>query len=149
MNPLIRTGTVLLTFLCASMAAWAQPILDPTRPPPDWLPTKPGAEGIASPSAANGGEAPPQLQSLLVSSSRRFAIIEGQLLTVGDAFRDSRVVEVRSTEVLLRSERGTQTLKLFPDVQLHPAKTVAKKSKSPQTAHPSGDRRSIVIKETK
>jgi hypothetical protein len=67
----------------------------------------------------------PRVQSLLIGRSRKYAIIEGQLVGVGDTFRGARVVAVRPTGVVLRSERGTQTLRLFPDVEKRPVKPAA------------------------
>ena len=102
--------------------AWGQPLSDPSRPPQAWLapPSKaPGAPGSAE------AERPPQLQSLLIGPSRKYAIIDGQLVGVGDAFRDGRVVAVTSAGVVLSSERGKETLSMFPNVQKHPVKPAA------------------------
>ena len=102
--------------------AWGQGLSDPTRPPPAFLAALPKAPGTA---AAAEPEVVPQLQSLLIGPSRRYAIIEGQLLGVGDSFKGARVVAVRPAGVVLRSERGTETLRLFPDVEKRPVKPVA------------------------
>jgi len=102
--------------------AWGQALSDPTRPPQAWLAAQPKAAGAA---AAAEQETAPHLQSLLIGPSRRYAIIDGQLLGVGDTYRDARVVAVRPAGVVLRSKSGTQTLKLFPDVEKRPVKPVA------------------------
>jgi hypothetical protein len=96
--------------------------LDPTRPPQAWLAAQPKVAG--APAAADQ-EAAPQLQSLLIGPSRKYAIIDGQLLGVGDTFKDARVVAVKPAGVVLRSERGSETLKLFPDVDKRPVKPLA------------------------
>lgn len=112
--------------LGSGFAAWGQAtgqvLLDPTRPPPEWLAAQPKAAGV--PGEADPGAAP-QLQSLVIGPSRRYAIIEGQLVGVGDTFKDARVVAVRPSGVVLRSERGTQTLRLYPDVEKRPVKPMA------------------------
>jgi hypothetical protein len=115
----IAALALVLGCLCP---AWGQALSDPTRPPQAWLDAQLKAAGAAT---AAEQEVAPHLQSLLIGPSRRYAIIDGQLLGVGDTFRDARVVAVRPTEVVLRSERGTQTLRLFPDVEKRPVKPVA------------------------
>jgi hypothetical protein len=114
-------AALALVVSCLS-PAWGQALSDPTRPPQAWLAAQP--KGAGTPAAAEQ-EVVPQLQSLLIGPSRRYAIIDGQLLGVGDTFRDARVVAVRPAGVVLRSERGTQTLRLFPDIEKRPVKPVA------------------------
>jgi hypothetical protein len=103
--------------------AWGQALSDPTRPPQAWLAAQPKAAG--TPAAEQDAVPQLHLQSLLIGPSRRYAIIDGQLLGVGDKFKDARVMAVRPAGVVLRSERGTQTLRLFPDVEKRPVKPVA------------------------
>lgn len=118
--PCARWAIAALALGCLS-PAWGQALSDPTRPPQAWLDAQPKVAG--APAAEQ--EVVPQLQSLLIGPSRRYAIIDGQLLGVGDTFRDARVVAVRPAGVVLRSKRGTQTLRLFPDVEKRPVKPVA------------------------
>jgi hypothetical protein len=129
-------GASVALAMGAFSATWGQTLSDPTRPPPAWIaahakapaPGSPGGASVAPGTMAGDGanaEPLPRLQSLLLGPSRKYAIIEGQLVGVGDTFRDARVVAVRSTGVVLRSERGTQTLRLFPDVEKRPVKPVA------------------------
>jgi MSHA biogenesis protein MshK len=98
--------------------AWGQALSDPTRPPQAWLATQQKAAGAAGAEQ----EVVPHLQSLLIAPSRRYAIVDGQLLGVGDTIGDARVVAVTPAGVRLRSTSGTRTLRLFPDVEKHPAK---------------------------
>jgi MSHA biogenesis protein MshK len=107
--------------LGGASAAWGQALTDPTRPPQAWLDAQPKTAGAP---AAPEQEPAPQLQSLLISGSRKYAIIEGQVVKAGDTVKGFRVVAVGPAGVVLRSEHETQTLKLFPDVDKHPAKTV-------------------------
>jgi len=101
--------------------AWGQPLSDPSRPPQAYLAAPPKGAGTSAAEI----ERPPQLQSLLIGPSRKYAIIDGQLVGVGDAFRDGRVVAVTSAGVVLSSERGKETLSMFPNVQKHPVKPAA------------------------
>jgi hypothetical protein len=121
--PCARWAIAALTLVLGCLSpALGQVLSDPTRPPQAWLAAQPKAEGTLS---AAEPDIVPQLQSLLIGPSRRYAIIEGQLLGVGDKFKDAHVVAVRPAGVVLRSERGTQTLRLFPDVEKRPVKPVA------------------------
>ncbi len=143
-----RWAVATLALSCC-VPAWGQTLADPTRPPAAWL----AAQAKAAPGTATAGgaepESAPRLQSLLIGPSRKYAIIEGQLVGVGDTFKDARVVAVRPTEVVLRSERGTETLRLFPDVEKRAATPADAEAKRPPRKGPKqGDRRSIVIKET-
>jgi hypothetical protein len=120
----LRWAIAALALGCGCVStAWGQALSDPTRPPQAWLAAQPKGAGALS--GMESETVMPQLQSLLIGPTRSYALIEGQLLGVGDTFRDARVVAVRPTEVVLRSEHGTQTLKLFPDVEKRPVKPVA------------------------
>ena len=59
----------------------------------------------------------PVLQSVLISSTRRIATINGQAFKPGDKFGEARVVKITETEVVLRNGQEMQTLKLFPQVE--------------------------------
>lgn len=92
--------------LCAVMpAAYAQ-LRDPTRPPEQLVPG--GDGGVAS---------GPVLQSVLLSSSRKIAVISGQTVKLGEKFGDATLVRITESEVTLRSGGGEfQTLRLFPSI---------------------------------
>ncbi|MBI2752907.1 MAG: hypothetical protein HYX46_05265 [Betaproteobacteria bacterium] len=134
--------------LACVFPAWGQALSDPTRPPQEWLDAQPKVAGAPS---AFEQEAPPHLQSLLIGPSYKYAIIDGQLVGVGDTFNDSRVVKVSPTEVVLRSERGIQTLKLFADVDKRPANPVAIDAAPPPARgkRPQSGSSKSVSKETK
>lgn len=101
---MIRTMT-LLTALILSSAAVAE-IKDPTRPMSDaeiraWL----GQD------AGNGHERPAlQLQSILLSNSRRVAVINGTRVVVGDRIGRARVQAIEPG--LVRLERDGETIEL-------------------------------------
>lgn len=103
----IRTGLVCL-MLMAIASTWAQGLPDPTRPP---AAMNTGGEPVqAAPSA-------PVLQSILISQSRRQAIINGQTVKVGDSVGEAKVVKITDNEVVLRKGKGLQTLKVFPNIE--------------------------------
>lgn len=103
-----------LVALAAPLAAHAQDVSDPTRPP----------AVMTAPLAMPGGvyvvpraeRAQPQLQSILVSlrpGGRRVAVIDGKTLRQGERVGGAVLVAIYATEVVLRRGNKTETLKLF------------------------------------
>lgn len=107
-----RLGGLLLV----AQAVAAQGLPDPIRPPAS-LAAEPDAE------AANSGSSAPLLQSIMISSGRRMAIIAGQTVKQGDKFGDAKVVSIKENEVVLRNGDAVQTLKLFPNIEKQPSLT--------------------------
>jgi MSHA biogenesis protein MshK len=109
---------IALAWLAAAIAAMpfaiaqAQVLIDPTRPP----------MAIAKPGAVE--EAPPatQLQSILISSRRRVAVINGNTVALGDMVGDARVVKITETEVVLKTGEETEVLKMYPGMEKQPVK---------------------------
>jgi len=95
----------------------AETLPDPTRPPPG-LGAAPGTAQAGVPVAAAG----PLLQSVLISSNRKSAIIGGQTVGIGDRYGDAQVVGIAEGEVVLKSGNGLRTLRLFPEVEKRKAK---------------------------
>ena len=100
----------LMGLLVVAASSSAEVLVDPTRPPTALIP----AHVLAA-----GETTGPVLQSVLVSRGRRIAIISGKEVRVNDKFNGARVVRISDTEVVLRSGKQVQTLKLFPDVGKH------------------------------
>jgi len=46
------------------------------------------------------------LETILYSSDRQFAIVDGRIVGVGDVVRGARIVEISPTSVLLRDSGG-------------------------------------------
>ena len=94
--------------LAASMTAMpgaaVENLPDPTRPP--------AALGI--PAGDLVASAGPVLQSILISGTRRHAIIDGRIVRVGDKVGGAQVAEIKQGEVVLKDEKQSQTLHLFP-----------------------------------
>ena len=102
----------LLAGLMAPVAGVrAQSMNDPMRPPATLYSSIPG-EGNAP--------AGPMLQSIKISPTERSAIIGGERVTVGGKYGDARVVRITDHEVVLRSAGGTETLKMYPGVEMNP-----------------------------
>ena len=107
---------------CAPLAA-AQPLRDPTRPPAGFGRT--GEGGIVR----RGRDAEWVLQSVLLSPERRYAIINGEILSLGGSVAGAELVAIREGEVTLRAGGTLRTVRLFPDVDMNSAP-------APQTQQP-------------
>jgi MSHA biogenesis protein MshK len=112
MDEAVKATTLkLLAAVCAlgAVAAHAQALVDPTRPPASLLRAS-GAQAVAAPQG-------PRLQSILISRApggRHIAVIDGQTVRPGDTFKGARVERMTQTEVVLSKDGRKQVLKLFP-----------------------------------
>jgi MSHA biogenesis protein MshK len=110
MTRLIKASLVAATFalLLAQINATGAEILpDPTKPPASAL-----GPGEAEQSAQG-----PVLQSVLITPTRRSAIISGQLVVQGGRYGDANVIRISDSEVVLKTGDMVETLKLFPGVE--------------------------------
>jgi len=87
-------------------AAQAQGLPDPTRPP----------AAVVAPAGEGDAPAGPVLQSVLITPTRRSAIISGEPVVLGGSYRDAKVVQINEAEVVLKSGTRIETLKLYPAV---------------------------------
>lgn len=100
-----RTGRLLLALLLA-LPASAVALTDPTRP---W---SAGTYGQPSGSDNAGWN----LDSVLVSSSRRVAIINGRDVSEGERVGNARVISIRRNSVVLQENGKQFRLGLVPDI---------------------------------
>jgi len=107
----LSAATLAFALAGAACASQAQPLADPTRPPTSVAPR------AANESAGAGG---PRLQSVLISGTRRLAVIDGVTVPLGGRFDGGTVVAIDEAEVKLRHGDGIQTLKLYPGVERAP-----------------------------
>ncbi|SEK96210.1 hypothetical protein SAMN05216262_104107 [Colwellia chukchiensis] len=98
-----KVNCVLLLLLLPLSVSGQQ--LDPTRP-----------FGIVAES--QGGESSPTLilQSIIQSEASSKAIINGQVLKLGDSYRDFELISINSTGVVLDTPQGRKELSLFSGV---------------------------------
>ena len=106
----------------AHQIAFAQGIADPTLPPPAF------ATGENAEEAVRG----PVLQSIMIRPHSRSAIISGERVTLGSKIGNSRVAAIRDSEVVLRSNSGTEVLRLYPDVHMKPSKSAGRRALKPR-----------------
>ncbi|HLU76422.1 MAG TPA: hypothetical protein VKZ48_00805 [Burkholderiales bacterium] len=97
-----------------TMAAYAQALNDPMRPPQFSV-------------TASAPEAGPVLQSVIISKERRYAIISGERIAVGGVYGEAKLVRIAENEVTLRDAAGETVLKLVPEIkkQIVAPKTVS------------------------
>lgn len=100
---------LILLLLCFPGSASAQrgALVDPTRPP------SMSVESGAKESAAPAG---PQLQSVLISPTRRVAVISGSTVVQGGKYGNATVASISEGAVLLRYTDRHETLHLIPGV---------------------------------
>jgi MSHA biogenesis protein MshK len=78
-------------------------------------PTRPVEEPAG---VATGGGGGPQVQSILLSPTRKLAVIDGQVYRVGAKFDGAVVREIRPDAVVLVDASGrTQRLQLLPRIK--------------------------------
>lgn len=109
----------MLTIFIAlfSVAANTEELTDPTRPPPGI---------IAAPEGETAESQPPGLQSIIISKTRRAAIIDGETVELGGKHGDAKLIEVNEGNVVLQGAQGRQVQSLFPDVKITGKKMKAK-----------------------
>ena len=100
---------LILWLLCYACAASAQSgaLVDPTRPPSTRV------ESGVKESAATPG---PRLQSVLISPTRRVAVISGSTVVQGGRYGNATVASISEGAVLLRYADRKETLHLIPGV---------------------------------
>ncbi len=114
------TVTIIIALACIPARAADTPpperskekvLRDPTRPLASTAPRT----GTAPPAAAPRPAAPvtlPQLQLVLTATERRFAVIDGELLGVGDSIRGLAILEIHDEAVIVKTPNGPRTLPL-------------------------------------
>jgi MSHA biogenesis protein MshK len=102
-----RIAVAWSAIMLAQLPVSAETLVDPTRPP----------ARFGNNQAMNGEPSGPVLQSILISPSRRIAIISGKTLKAGDKFGDSQLVSISENEVVLQTGKERQTLKMYPSLR--------------------------------
>lgn len=100
------TRVLILGFglgLACAAPAQTKPLVDPTRPP-----------SVSTESAGAPAVEGPRLQSVLISPTRRSAVISGTTVTVGARYGNARVEAISESAVVLRYAERKETLQLLP-----------------------------------
>ncbi len=100
------TRVLILGFglgLACAAPAQTRPLADPTRPP-----------NVSAETAEAVVIEGPRLQSVLISPTRRAAVISGTAVAQGGRYGDARVEEISESAVVLRYADRRETLQLLP-----------------------------------
>ena len=114
--------------LSLSGACAAQALTDPTRPPLELM----GATGKGDAAVA----APTPLQSILLSSTRKGAIINGKYVALGGNYGKAKLINITATEVTLKSDQGLEVLQLYPPMEKASAASGAGRNSEKMVRHP-------------
>jgi hypothetical protein len=105
-------GAPILLLACA-LPARAADLGDPTRPP---------AGFSEQPKAADAPkEAPQQVSGVFLMGRKPYAVLDGQVVRVGDKLEAGKVTKIDENGIWLRTPTGPRQLKLLPDVVKKPA----------------------------
>jgi hypothetical protein len=136
-----------LAFCCAlsvSGTLHAEDLPDPTRPPAGIFVIGGGTGGGTGAGAEAGREVTENrstgLHTIIISETRRAAIIDGQTVELGGEHGGAKLVEVNEGSVVMQRAQGKQVLTLFPDVKITRKETPAIESaekESPNTESPN------------
>jgi hypothetical protein len=67
----------------------------------------------------------------MIRPHNRSAIISGQRVELGGRYGDARVAAISESEVVLRSNGGTDVLRLYPDVHMKKPNGAAATARKP------------------
>lgn len=99
----LSTLFCLMAFAAMPAAGEAQGLMDPTTPP-------------NAGDAALDAPAGPRLQSVILSTHRKLAVINGQTVPLGGRAGDATLVRIDIAEVTLKRGDEYETLRMFPGV---------------------------------
>ena len=104
-----------VALLCVSVLAAAQGLVDPMRPPPEFMPAVPGAPVLptAVPAGAIGGGG----QIIILSRDRNQVTIDGLTAKLGGKLGDARVERLTDSSVVTRNAGVVEELKLYNNVE--------------------------------
>lgn len=100
---------ILAAFFAGAAAAQSARLADPTRPP----------NAVTDSPSEPVARAGPRLQSVLISPTRRIAVISGTAVALGGKYGSATVAGITEGAVLLRYADRSETLRLIPGVEKH------------------------------
>lgn len=105
---------------------------DPTEAPAVWIAAQPAAPG-SGPKAM--GEVSPEMQVIVAGRSRKLAVVNGEVVKVGDLYKGSRVVAIRGNKLVL--EDASKSVDMTPGVSK--AKPALSRVQKKRVVLPGGD----------
>ncbi|MBW8189436.1 hypothetical protein K0504_00185 [Neiella marina] len=99
--------TASLMLLSTNLTAEQTKLVDPTRP-----------ANYQRSASANDGFSALKLQQVVASSTRKFAVIDGQKVTAGQQVGEYKIIDIQPKHVVLQQSDGSQvTLTLFTNIK--------------------------------
>jgi hypothetical protein len=100
--------------LLLSAGSTAQALTDPTQPPLELI-----RAAVVDPvtGAKTAAARRPRVESILLSSARKGAIINGQYVPLGGAYGKATLVSISATEVTLKTDQKLEVIKLYPPME--------------------------------
>lgn len=107
----LAQATAAAAALLLSAASTAQALTDPTRPPLELIEV---AAAHAAPGAKASAASRPRVESILLSSARKGAIINGRYVPLGGSYGKATLVDITATGVTLKTDKSFEVLQLYP-----------------------------------
>jgi len=129
---------LLSSVLCPLMA---EDLPDPTRPPASIFAPAAGAGREATENRSSG------LHTVIISETRRAAIIDGQTVELGGEHGGARLIEVNEGGVVLQRAQSRQVLTLFPDVKITRIQTPGQESAEQELPNKESPNKKLQVKQ--
>ena len=113
-----RLGVAMLTFCLLSSVPctlMAEDLPDPTRPPASIFAPVGGTSVAHEMPAENHARG---LHTIIISETRRAAIIDGKIVELGEEHGGARLIEVNEGGVVLERGQSRHVMTLFPDIKI-------------------------------
>lgn len=103
-------NSIFLLLSSVALAAWAENLQDPTRPPPGIIDSSIAASVVSYPTVKG-------LHSVIISPTHCAAIIDGKTVELGGQHEHEVLVEISEQGVVMLTKNGQRKLlRLFPAV---------------------------------
>lgn len=104
--------------LLSSTFCYAEDFPDPTRPPASIFAPVAGVGTGALTTRDASGYQTSGLHTIIISPTRRAAIIDGKTVELGGEHGGAKLIEVNESNVVLQHANSRQVMRLFPDVKI-------------------------------
>jgi hypothetical protein len=115
--------------------AHAEELPDPTRPPSGIFATGAGTGGGAGTVREAAENRSTGLRTIIISDTRRAAIIDGKTVELGGEHGGAKLIEVNEGSVVMQRAQSRQVLALFPDVKITRKDTPDQESAKKESPH--------------
>jgi MSHA biogenesis protein MshK len=123
----------------------AEDLPDPTRPPAGIFAT---GSGTGSGSGREVTESRSTgLHTIIISETRRAAIIDGQTVELGGEHGGAKLIEVNEGGVVMQRAQSRQVLALFPDVKITRKETSDKESAKEDSPNKVSPNKKLQVKQ--